>query len=53
MVPSVANPIRLSDSPITYRHSAPMLGEHTNIILRERLGYSPESITKLFKGGVI
>jgi crotonobetainyl-CoA:carnitine CoA-transferase CaiB-like acyl-CoA transferase len=39
IVQSIANPIRLSDTPITYRLAPPLLGEHTNQIL-QRLGYS-------------
>jgi len=37
-VPLVANPIRLSESPVTYRRAPPLLGEHTGEVLRDWLG---------------
>jgi crotonobetainyl-CoA:carnitine CoA-transferase CaiB-like acyl-CoA transferase len=40
---SIANPIRLSNTPVTYRLPPPLLGEHTSQILHT-LGYSPEDI---------
>jgi len=36
---SIANPIRLSDTPVSYRLPPPLLGEHTAQILQS-LGYS-------------
>ncbi len=51
--PGLANPIRLSETPIRYAHSAPQLGEHTHEILAGRLGLSPEAIAALREGGVI
>ena len=41
IVKSIANPMRLSDTPVTYRLAPPFLGEHTNQILQS-LGYSAE-----------
>ncbi len=38
---SIANPIRFSNTPVSYRLPPPMLGEHTSEILRS-LGYSSE-----------
>jgi crotonobetainyl-CoA:carnitine CoA-transferase CaiB-like acyl-CoA transferase len=38
-VRSIANPIKFSDTPISYRLPPPLLGEHTTQILQE-LGYS-------------
>jgi crotonobetainyl-CoA:carnitine CoA-transferase CaiB-like acyl-CoA transferase len=39
IVQTIANPIRLSDTPVTYRFAPPFLGEHTKEIL-QALGYS-------------
>ncbi len=44
--PSVANPIRLSATPIRYEKSSPLLGEHNNAVLQERLGLSAERIAR-------
>jgi crotonobetainyl-CoA:carnitine CoA-transferase CaiB-like acyl-CoA transferase len=41
IVKSIANPMRLSDTPVTYRLAPPFLGEHTNQILQS-LGYSTQ-----------
>ena len=41
IVKSIANPMRLSDTPVTYRLAPPLLGEHTNQILQD-LGYTTE-----------
>lgn len=40
---SIANPIRLSSQPIVYRLPPPLLGEHTEQLLRE-LQYSDNDI---------
>ncbi|MGQ2981654.1 MAG: CaiB/BaiF CoA transferase family protein [Polaromonas sp.] len=37
-VPLVANPIRLSGSPVAYRRPPPLLGEHTEEVLAQWLG---------------
>jgi len=51
--PGVANPIRMSDTPIRYQRSAPMLGEHNDFVLRERLGLSADRISELQADGII
>src|SRR5271156_3702304 len=52
-VPSVANPIKYSATPIDYRSAPPMLGADTDEILREMLGVTPAEIARLRKSGVV
>ena len=42
----VANPVRLSQTPTTYRHAPPTLGADTNTILTE-LGLTADDIEAL------
>jgi crotonobetainyl-CoA:carnitine CoA-transferase CaiB-like acyl-CoA transferase len=46
-VPTVANPVDFSETPVSYRKAPPLLGEHTDEVLREWLGYSQELIAEL------
>jgi crotonobetainyl-CoA:carnitine CoA-transferase CaiB-like acyl-CoA transferase len=41
MARSIGNPIKFSETPVSYRLPPPLLGEHTSKVLRE-LGYSEE-----------
>ncbi len=43
---TVGNPIKLSDSPADVRRS-PLLGEHTEEILRKVLGYSEKDVAEI------
>jgi glutaryl-CoA transferase len=52
-VPQVANPIKLSKTPLEYPSAPPLLGQHTREILRGRLGMSDEEIESLSQRGVI
>ncbi|MCQ9426975.1 CoA transferase [Pseudomonas sp. LJDD11] len=52
-VPLVASPIRLSETPVTYRHAPPLLGEHTQGVLQALLGMSEEQIAGLRQARVI
>ncbi len=52
-VPSVANPIKYSATPISYRSAPPMLGADTDEILREMIGVPPEEIARLRKAGIV
>ncbi|HEY2526216.1 MAG TPA: CaiB/BaiF CoA-transferase family protein [Candidatus Binataceae bacterium] len=52
-VPSVANPIRYSATPIAYRSAPPMLGADTDEILREMLGVEAAELARLRKSGII
>jgi crotonobetainyl-CoA:carnitine CoA-transferase CaiB-like acyl-CoA transferase len=51
-VTSLANPVRLSDTPARYRLPPPMLGEHSQKVLSE-LGYSAQEIERLRTAGDI
>ncbi|MGE8638284.1 MAG: CaiB/BaiF CoA transferase family protein [Achromobacter sp.] len=42
--PVTASPLRFSASPVVYRRAPPMLGEHTEEVLREVLGKSADAI---------
>jgi crotonobetainyl-CoA:carnitine CoA-transferase CaiB-like acyl-CoA transferase len=44
-VRSIANPIKFSNTPISYRLPPPQLGEHTAQILQD-LGYSSEDAAR-------
>jgi crotonobetainyl-CoA:carnitine CoA-transferase CaiB-like acyl-CoA transferase len=52
-VPLVANPIRLSATPPHYDLPPPLLGQHTDEILRERLGMPDEQILELRRRRVV
>src|SRR5580698_9898289 len=49
---TVGNPIKLSDSPADVRRS-PLLGEHTDEILRKVLGYSEKEVVEIRGSGAI
>ena len=49
----LANPARLSLTPPAYERVAPLLGEHTQEVLREVLGLSDLTIEQLAADGVI
>ena len=49
---TVGNPIKLSDSPADVRRS-PLLGEHTEEILRKVLGYSGKELAEIKSSGAI
>lgn len=52
-VPQVASPIRLSGTPVEYRHAPPLLGEHTSEVLTKVLGLSNEAVIALREAGVL
>jgi len=49
---TVGNPVKLSDSPADVRRS-PLLGEHTEEILRRVLGYSDKEVAEIKTSGAI
>jgi crotonobetainyl-CoA:carnitine CoA-transferase CaiB-like acyl-CoA transferase len=53
MVPTVANPIRMSESPIEYDRAPPVLGQHTDEVLGELIGLDGAAIAKLREDGIV
>jgi len=53
IVPQVATPIRYDDGPLDYTLPPPLLGEHTKIVLCERLGLAPGAIDDLAARGIV
>jgi len=49
---NIGMPIKLSDSPARIERS-PLLGEHTEEILKEVLGYSEEDVARLKSAGAL
>ncbi|MBB4864148.1 crotonobetainyl-CoA:carnitine CoA-transferase CaiB-like acyl-CoA transferase [Pseudomonas nitritireducens] len=49
----VGSPLKLSETPIEYQRPAPMLGEHTDEVLKRRLGLDDARLTQLKADGVI
>jgi crotonobetainyl-CoA:carnitine CoA-transferase CaiB-like acyl-CoA transferase len=52
-VPLVANPLNLSETPVTYRCAPPLLGEQTREVLAQRLAMSDAQIDALRAKGII
>ena len=52
-VPLVANPIRLSQTPVEYRTAPPLLGQHTRDVLGMLLGLEAAAIERLEQARVI
>ena len=52
-LPSVASPMRFSETPIEYHRGPPGLGEHTEEVLRTLLGKNESDIARLRSAGVI
>jgi crotonobetainyl-CoA:carnitine CoA-transferase CaiB-like acyl-CoA transferase len=52
-VPQVANPIKFSATPVEYKRGPPVLGQHTDEVLRELLGLDDAGLAGLKSGKVI
>ena len=52
-VPLIANPLKMSATPPTYRRSPPTLGEHTDEVLAELLALDEAERTRLREAGTI
>ena len=53
VAPVVANPMRLSGTPVEYRLAPPLLGEHNDEIYRGLLGKSEAEIAQLKSAGIL
>ena len=49
----ISSPLRLSATPVTYRHHPPLLGEHTDEALSEILHLDEAQLAELRNDGVI
>jgi crotonobetainyl-CoA:carnitine CoA-transferase CaiB-like acyl-CoA transferase len=52
-MPVIANPVRLSETPVTYDRPPPLLGQHTREILGTLLAMDPTEIDRLARDRVI
>ncbi len=52
-LPLVASPMRFSETPVEPRLAPPLLGQHTDEVLRGLLAKSDAEIARLRAGGVI
>lgn len=52
-VPQVASPIRYSRTPLPYHSGPPVLGEHTEAVLRKELGLEAGRVDELRRSGVL
>lgn len=50
---TVGSPIKLSGTPVEYLRPAPMLGEHTDEVLKRELGLDDERLAQLKAQGII
>jgi crotonobetainyl-CoA:carnitine CoA-transferase CaiB-like acyl-CoA transferase len=48
----IGNPIKMSDTPVTYRHAPPTVGQHSGAVLRD-LGFSEAEIAALKAAGAV
>lgn len=52
-VPTVANPVQFSGTPVEYKLAPPVLGQHTTEVLKDLLEYSDDDIANLYDAGAI
>jgi len=52
-VPGVANPLKFSETPVSYEKAPPLLGEDTDAVLSRMLDMSDEQLCELRKKGVL
>ena len=51
-LPGVASPMRFSGTPLEYQAAPPLLGQHTDQVLRDLLEMSPADVARLRADGV-
>lgn len=49
----IGSPIKMSETPVEYRNAPPLLGQHTDEILRDHLGLDPEAIEALHRDRIV
>jgi crotonobetainyl-CoA:carnitine CoA-transferase CaiB-like acyl-CoA transferase len=49
----IANPVKLSETPADYRGAPPLLGQHTDEVLSERLGLGAAALSELREKRII
>ena len=49
----LASPMRFSDTPVREPSAPPLIGQHTDEVLTERLGLSPQRLAELKAAGTI
>ena len=52
-VPTIASPMRLSETPVEYKLAPPLLGQHTREVLQELLGLDQPAVDALAKKGIV
>ena len=52
-IPAIASPLRMSESPVSFRTAPPLMGQHTNAVLTRMLSLSAEDLARLSAEGVI
>lgn len=52
-LPLVGSPLKMGGTPVEYRLSPPLMGEHTEYVLKNLLGYSSEKVEELRKDGCV
>lgn len=52
-VPLVGSPLKLSETPVTYRSAPPTLGQHTDEVLAGVLGMDAPAIARLRSEGIV
>ena len=49
----ISNPIKMNETPVSYRYAPPLLGEHTDEILKAELNLNEDQIKSLKDSKII